>query len=271
MIVRLKDRLRPFRGVLLPIWRRIEPVVSEGFPHSIPTLAHLAAGRAGDAWRAIRRRPEPPIRPLRGHELVRLATTVPYYRARRGYMSVAGSAAADLIDRKSLRTALELGPHLRSLIVGADVMDLSARPELRSEGRVIVHDATRPPWPVEDKAYDLFVALQVFEHLGTRQPETFREVRRVARNAILSLPIDWDMADPRNCHHQLSHERVLSWFGSVAPTRVLVGNPGRRKRLIYVFEDLPAPDAAPLDRSGPDAAAPEGSGPGAAAPATPPG
>ncbi len=244
MIVRLKDRLRPFRGVLLPIWRRVEPIVSEGFPHSIPTLARLAAGRAGDMWRAARRRPEPPIRPLRSHELVRLATTVPYYRARRGYMSVAGVAAADLIDRKSLRTALELGPHLRSLIVGADVMDLSARSELRAEGRVIVQDATRPPWPVGDKAYDLFVALQVFEHLGTRQPETFREVRRVARNAILSLPIDWEMDDPRNCHHRLSHERVLSWFAPVVPTRVLVGNPGRRKRLIYVFEDLPAPEGS---------------------------
>jgi hypothetical protein len=43
---------------------------------------------------------------------------------------------------------------------------------------------------VADNAYDLFVALQVFEHLGTSQREAFREVRRVARHAIISLPID---------------------------------------------------------------------------------
>ena len=91
-------------------------------------------------------------------------------------------------------------------------MDLVQREGLRAEGRRIVADATKTPWPIDDKAYDLFVALQVFEHLGTHQPEAFREVRRVARNAILSLPIDWVMADPRNCHHGLTHEQVLAWF-----------------------------------------------------------
>ena len=65
------------------------------------------------------------------------------------------------------------------------------------------------------RAYDLFVAFQVFEHLGDSQPEAFREVRRVARNAILSLPIDWEMADPRNCHHQLSAAKVRAWFAPI--------------------------------------------------------
>ena len=159
------------------------------------------------------------------------------------YLSAAGQAARELIERRDLRTALELGPHLRSLIVGADVMDVVSREALRAEGRRVVHDATTVPWPFGNKAYDLFVALQVFEHLGDRQPDAFREVRRVARHAILSLPIDWVMADPANCHHGLTHERVLGWFAPVVPTRVLVGNPGHRKRLLYIFEDLPAPDA----------------------------
>ena len=158
-------------------------------------------------------------------------------------MTAAGTAARDLIDRKGLRTALELGPHLRPLIVGADVMDVVRNDALQAEGRRIVQNATTTPWPLDDKAYDLFVALQVFEHLGSRQPEAFREVRRVARNAILSLPIDWVMADPTNCHHGLTHEKVLSWFAPVVPTRVLEGNPGHRKRLLYVFEDLPSPAA----------------------------
>lgn len=165
----------------------------------------------------------------------------PYYRPRRVYLSAAGAAARELIDRRGLRTALELGPHLRPLIVGADVMDVVRNDALRAEGRRIVHDATSVPWPFDDKAYDLFVALQVFEHLGDRQPDAFREVRRVARHAILSLPIDWVMADPANCHHGLTHERALAWFAPIVPTRVLVGNPGHRKRLLYVFEDLPAP------------------------------
>jgi hypothetical protein len=64
----------------------------------------------------------------------------------------------------------------------------------------------------------------------------------VARHAILSLPIDWEMADPTDCHHRVSMERVLGWFAPVVPTRVVVGNPGHRKRLLFVFEDLPAPE-----------------------------
>jgi hypothetical protein len=161
------------------------------------------------------------------------------------YLSAAAEAARELIDRRGLETALELGPHLRPLIIGADVMDVVSNEALRAEGRRIVHDATDVPWPFADKAYDLFVALQVFEHLGTRQREAFLEVRRVARHAILSLPIDWVMSDPANCHHGLTNERVHAWFAPVVPSRIMLGNPGHRKRLLYVFEDLPAPDHQP--------------------------
>ncbi len=194
---------------------------------------------------AAGRRP-PPIRPLRRVELVDLAAVEPYYRPRLGYMGVAGRIASGLIREQHLRTALELGPHLRPLIRGADVMDIVHNPRLELEGRRIVADASKAPWPFDDKTYDLFVALQVFEHLGTHQPEAFREVRRVARNAILSLPIDWVMADARNCHHGLTNERVLAWFAPVVPTRVVVGNGGHRKRLLYVFEGLPAPIDEPV-------------------------
>ena len=82
------------------------------------------------------------------------------------------------------------------------------------------------------------MALQVFEHLGTSQRAAFAEVCRVARHAIISLPIEWEMDDPRNPHHGITHERVLSWFAPIEPTRVIVGNPGYRQRLIYAFEDL---------------------------------
>jgi hypothetical protein len=61
------------------------------------------------------------------------------------------------------------------------------------------------------------------------------------------------MADPRNCHHGLTNERVLKWFAPVVPTRVVLGNGGHRKRLLYVFEDLPAPtvEAAPAGEPAP--------------------
>ena len=164
----------------------------------------------------------------------------PYYRHRWGYMSAALKQATKLIEGHGLQTALELGAPVRPIIVGADVMDKKARPELDPSVSIRVFDATQSPWPVDDKAYDLFMALQVFEHLTDRQREAFLEVRRIARHAIISLPIDWEMPDPRNCHHQISNERVLSWFAPIVPTRIVQGTGGHRRRLIYVFEDLPA-------------------------------
>ena len=181
---------------------------------------------------------ERPIRPVTRSEFEELASRDPYYRGRRRYFGTAAAVAGDMILRLQLSSALELGPNVRPLIVGADVMDRIPRPDVRSTGRFVLHDATVIPWPIADRRYDLFVALQVFEHLGSAQPAAFAEVRRIARHAIISLPIDWEMDDARNPHHGLSHDVVLSWFAPTVPTRVIVGNPGYRQRLIYTFENL---------------------------------
>ena len=140
---------------------------------------------------------------MRERELDGVAGRYPYYRGRSGYMLVAARLAGELIESHGLRSALEIGPHLRPVVVGADVMELVAKPDSEAEGRLIVHDARRTPWPIADRTYDLVVALQVFEHLGAFQAAAFREVRRVAWHAIISVPIDWEMADPTNCHHHI--------------------------------------------------------------------
>jgi SAM-dependent methyltransferase len=231
----LKRVLRPVRPVLLPLWRRIRPFIepsgggpSDGVPRKVLAVGPTPQGVT----------PEHPIRPIAKREFEALARAFAYYRGRWGYISLACREAGDLIDTHGLTSALELGPHLRSIIVGADVMDRRLPAELEAEGQALVHDATKVPWPIEDKRFDLFVALQVFEHLGDRQVEAFAEVRRVARHAIISLPIDWVMDDPTNCHHQITNERALGWFHPTLPTRVVRHETERRKRLIYVFENL---------------------------------
>ena len=182
-----------------------------------------------------------PIRPIGRADFDAMVREFPYYQHRWGYMSTALLEAARLIESDGIRTALELGAPVRPILVGAHVMDKTKRPEYDTSIPAVTHDATVVPWPVADKQFDLFLALQVFEHLKDRQQDAFLEVRRIARHAILSLPIDWVMDDPRNCHHMISEERALSWFAPVVPTRRVEHQTGRRKRVIYVFEDLPAP------------------------------
>ncbi len=182
-----------------------------------------------------------PIRPLRRDEFQAMADANPYYSRRWGYTSHALVEALRLIVRDRLTTALELGAPVRPVIVGAHVMDYRARDEFETGPPLTIHDATVVPWPFADKSFDLFVALQVFEHLGDRQREAFLEVRRIARHAIVSLPIDWIMDDPTDIHHMISEERALSWFAPLAPSRTIEHLTGRRKRLIFVFEDMPLP------------------------------
>lgn len=203
---------------------------------------------------ALVRRQQAPIRPLRESEFNAMARTIPYYTGRWGYMSAACTLVGDLIDTYRLTTALELGPHIQPVVVGADLMDRMFKADLTTARPILIHDARNVPWPIADKQYDLFVALQVFEHLGSSQREAFAEVCRIARHAVISVPIDWQMADPSNCHHQISQATALSWFLPIIPTRVELGNGGSRKRVIYVFEDLPASIVAPArasERHGP--------------------
>jgi hypothetical protein len=182
-----------------------------------------------------------PIRPITHAEFEDMIRVYHYHRGRWKYTAIALEQASNLIRDRGLRNALELGVPVRPIIVGADAMDYRVRPQLQADVPMTIHDATDIPWPFGDKQYDLFVALQVFEHLSGHQPEAFLEVRRVARHAIISLPIDWLTSDPTNIHNQISRERVLSWFAPVVPTRILVGNGGKNTRLVFVFEDLPAP------------------------------
>jgi hypothetical protein len=225
----------------------------------MPRLRSVYAAVAGMKTRAVRTidpQSDPlyvprdaGIRPMTELEFDEMTDRFPYYAGRWSYTSIALAQAADLIRRHDLRNALELGAPVRPIITGADVMDIKARPELDPGVAITIHDATHRPWPVGDKAYDLFVALQVFEHLRDQQPEAFLEVRRVARHANLSLPIDWVMSDPTNKHHQIPNERVLSWFAPIVPSRVFTVMSGKRKRMIYVFEDLMPPGEAPAPSS----------------------
>ncbi len=228
ILATVKRWLRPLRPLLWPVWRRLTFWIDDEPRRGARAESAIARSRSNGS----------PIRPMTRPEFDSMVEAFPYYAGRWVYLRIALAEATRLIVDRRLRTTLELGAPVRPVIVGADVMDVVARPELDATVPVTVHDATVIPWPVADKAYDLFMALQVFEHLGDRQPEAFREVRRIARHAIISLPIDWEMDDPGNCHHRIPEARVLSWFAPIAPTRVIEGSGGTRRRLIYVFEDL---------------------------------
>jgi hypothetical protein len=145
-------------------------------------------------------------------------------------------------------SALELGPGKLTMIKNSDVMvspedDYWGRPENQS-GKIIKHNATEKPWPVKDKAYDLFVALQVWEHLDNKQSRAFREVMRISRMAVLSFPHNWNCPkDNPNypAHHMIDKELIGDWTLRVKPERVIEiprtsEKASRGPRLIYFWK-----------------------------------
>lgn len=155
-----------------------------------------------------------------------------YYEGRWPYLSEAIRQTLALKPK----TALELGPYRLPLFRGSDVMDL--RDHLPASRVKWKCDARQTPWPQADKSYDVFIALQVWEHLGDAQARAFAEVRRIARTAVLSFPYKWKLRDTSDCHHNVGDATISEWTGGATPVRrVVIDKPNAAyRRAIYVFD-----------------------------------
>lgn len=142
------------------------------------------------------------------------------------------STVLKLIRQLSPATVLELGPHKLPLVLDGDTMDRKD-----TLPPTIQHDARQTPWPIADQQYDLFVALQVWEHLDAQQVAAFREVQRIARRAILSFPYRWDCRHNNPSHHGIDETVIAAWTENVPPVRViLVDSSSNHRRIIYLFD-----------------------------------
>ena len=148
------------------------------------------------------------------------------FRGRWSYMGPVCQRLAKLPDGP----ALELGPYTMPMVPGCDTMD---RRDYGGVKPMFLHDATQTPWPIEDDSYDVFVALQVLEHLGDSQTEVWREVCRVARRAIISIPWHWTKGQAD--HIGIDRERVSTWTLGMESVWTMVV-PGIQDRRIYEFD-----------------------------------
>lgn len=100
-----------------------------------------------------------------------------YYEGRWAYFS---EVINMIQETEGISKVLELGPSSQTIVKNCDIMvrpenDVWGRPQKYVE-KEYEHDATVAPWPIKDKEYDLFIALQVWEHLEGKQKEAFKEV-----------------------------------------------------------------------------------------------
>lgn len=171
--------------------------------------------------------PQGGLRSITNSEFRRAREQNRYLKSRWSYYREAIAMAQRLAPRR----VLEIGCRHTPLFPASVRLDYMA--EFHP---TVLHDATVVPWPIADRAYDLVIALQVWEHLGNRQREAFSELPRIARYAILSLPYKWRRRS--NPSHSGIDDAVVSrWSGGLRPLEtVQMPLVGRHKRKIFLFD-----------------------------------
>ena len=135
---------------------------------------------------------------------------------------------------------LEIGPAWIPVVKGCDTMDNVVR--AGQEEPVYRHNIKTRPWPIADKEYDLVIALQVWEHIYNNQIEAFGELKRIARAAIMSFPLEWQCRRPfecTNCHCGITKQTISAWTHHIEPVdyTIIYDSVGmKHKRRIYYLE-----------------------------------
>lgn len=101
------------------------------------------------------------------------------------YRTIELLKAAGISDSKKV---LEMGTMGISCVKGSDTIDYEERWEFEGKNPTYVHDARITPWPIENKKYDMFIALRVFQHLVPAQPQAVKEAFRIAKKVLLVIP-----------------------------------------------------------------------------------
>lgn len=145
-----------------------------------------------------------------------------------------------ILELKKLKpnTILELGSYKINLTNISDNMDINLDyiDIDNINNKIFIQDASILPWGIEDKYYDVFIGLQVFEHLGDNQSDIFKEVMRISKNAIISLPYMWDKPDDE-MHNMIDDNKIKEWTNNILPEKIIfIKTPDSRKRVIYFFK-----------------------------------
>jgi len=152
-----------------------------------------------------------------------------YFRGRWGHLK----EVSDIVKRENPDTVLELGGY-KLPITDGDTIGWD-KEKMGIVKTTYNFDAMKTPWPVQKK-YDMFIALQVWEHLGDKQKEAFQEVMRISKKAILSFPYLWGdeigWMKKENIHYMIDKDKIAEWTLGIKP--VWVKEVARR--LIYFFD-----------------------------------
>lgn len=81
--------------------------------------------------------------------------------------------------------------------------------------------------------FDLFIALQVWEHLENQQ-KAFENVCEISKKIILSFPYKWKTGDEQ--HKKIDDEKIAEWTCNLKPTSTKEILCGKLIRKVYYWD-----------------------------------
>lgn len=137
------------------------------------------------------------------------------------YHSKATNALKSL-DVSNPNKVLEMGTMGVQLIENSHTIDYMGNESWNYDGKnpTYIHDAKSIPWPIQDKKYECFVALRVFQHLQPYQKEAFLEAKRVASSIVLVVPEENSNYVSFTKPKTITLKQLVEWNDGIKPDMI---------------------------------------------------
>jgi len=176
------------------------------------------------------------VNPITKEEFQSKSEVHKYLKPRWDYVKV----VLDYVKKMKFQSCLEIGPHIMPIFHDSDLLDQEQRIATRPLN--FIWNCNKVPWPIEDKIYDVVIALQVWEHLSY-PAKAFNEVKRISRNAILSVPYKWNKKRARASldHCNITPERIKKWtrlnpeYSNIVRSKYDEERKGHRPRIVCCY------------------------------------
>lgn len=111
---------------------------------------------------------------------------------------------------------LEMGTMGVQCVKNSKTIDYAEHWDFPGKHPDYLHDARQIPWPIEDKEFELFIALRVFQHLAPKQEECFKEAMRISKKIVLVVSEDYQHASLSDSKG-ISYKEFVDFFKGVHP------------------------------------------------------
>jgi hypothetical protein len=138
------------------------------------------------------------------------------------------SRVVELGKQLNPMSVVELGAYGKVLCKSSATIDCK-----REANPTYLLDASITPWPIKRK-YDLSIACQVMEHLSPNQNGAFKELCRISKDIIITVPYKWK--GDSTSHNGIDEATLLKWTNAQPYHFEIIGTGNNKQRVLACYK-----------------------------------